>query len=516
MATLKSLKAKFEKHPEYKTPRRIYDLQEEPAKGNPREIAEHLLRKIAEDIGISSDLSQLKFDSVKTNVLGSLVLFQQYQNNTPISDAWVRVYLDKNLKVYQIVNDLIPQKVLARTVTKVIEKPKLTEGEATELALAETGSKAKRSGTAKVVGTEQVYWQQRGVPILAWKVLISATEPTREWKVYINAEDGTVLDKADLIKRAVGQGKVFDPNPVVTLNDTSLEDTSHIPDEAYYTVPLNALDSNGTLDGPFVSTANTANRIRKEDMTFLFTRGERAFNEVMVYYHIDRVQRYIQELGFDNVLNHPIKVNADGIPDDNSFYSPMTQSLTFGRGGVDDAEDADIILHEYGHAIQDNQVPGFGASHEAGSMGEGFGDYLAGSFFADIKSDILKPCVGTWDGVAYSGAEPPCLRRLDSNKKYPKDMVREVHDDGEIWSACLWELRNAVGRTTADTLIIAHHFLLSRNASFEDGANALMTADEQMYQGRNKNVIRDIFSRRGILPNPKRKNRRAGVNFHKS
>jgi hypothetical protein len=38
------------------------------------------------------------------------------------------------------------------------------------------------------------------------------------------------------------------------------------------------------------------------------------------------------------------------------------------QGGVDDAEDADVILHEYGHAIQDNQVPGFGSSLEAGAM----------------------------------------------------------------------------------------------------------------------------------------------------
>src|SRR3712207_7035090 len=40
--------------------------------------------------------------------------------------------------------------------------------------------------------------------------------------------------------------------------------------------------------------------------------------------------------------------------------SPFTKNVTFGNGGVDDAEDADIILHELGHAIHDNQVPGWG------------------------------------------------------------------------------------------------------------------------------------------------------------
>jgi len=36
-----------------------------------------------------------------------------------------------------------------------------------------------------------------------------------------------------------------------------------------------------------------------------------------------------------------------------------------------------VIVHEYGHAIQDDQVPNFGLSSEGGAMGEGFSDYLA-------------------------------------------------------------------------------------------------------------------------------------------
>jgi Zn-dependent metalloprotease len=233
----------------------------------------------------------------------------------------------------------------------------------------------------------------------------------------------------------------------------------------------------------------------------------------MVYFHIDRIQRHLQELGFNNVLNHPIPVNIDGQRDDNSHYSPSEKDLTFGTGGVDDAEDAEIILHEYGHAIQDDQVPGFGAKEEGGAMGEGFGDFLAASFFSDVKPKEMKPTVGNWDATAYSGDEPPYLRRLDSNKKYPKDLDGEVHDDGEIWSACLWELRGMLGRQTTERLVIAHHFLLSRNARFEDGANALITADKNLNKGANEKAIRDVFVRRGILPNPKRKNRRAGTPF---
>jgi len=49
-------------------------------------------------------------------------------------------------------------------------------------------------------------------------------------------------------------------------------------------------------------------------------------------FHIDRMQRHIQSLGFDNVLNHAIPVNIDGTTEDNSFYSPIEKSLTFGTG----------------------------------------------------------------------------------------------------------------------------------------------------------------------------------------
>jgi Zn-dependent metalloprotease len=100
---------------------------------------------------------------------------------------------------------------------------------------------------------------------------------------------------------------------------------------------------------------------------------------------------------------------------------------------------------------------------------------------------------------------------LDSNKKYPKDITGEEHADGEIWSACLWEIRGALGKNVADQLIIAHHFLITPNATFEEAANALITADKNLNKGRNEKDLRDVFTRRGILPNPKRKNRRAGA-----
>jgi Zn-dependent metalloprotease len=513
---MKSLKAKVDTRAGLGVPGRIYDIESKPQKGKPRDIATAVLKKIAADLKINPDLSQLKFEEVRESILGKHVLFQQQQDGKAISGAWVRVDIDNEGKIFNIQNDLVPNTVIQKAEKEQSKKTKaaikqLTADEAKTIALAASGVTADIPG--EVEETELTYYQHEGIPKLAWKVIILIKKPAAEWKYYIDAITGNVLDKIDLLKSLDGVGKVFDPNPVVRMNNTQLEDTSKIPATAYVEVKLKGLTKSGLLDGPFVSTKRTPKRVKKTNLKFLFKREERAFKEVMVYFHIDRMQRYIQELGFKNILNRPIEVNIDGTKDDNSFYSPTTKSLTFGTGGVDDAEDAEIILHEYGHAMQDSMVPGFGPAGEARAMGEGFGDYIAGSFFVNMKPAALKPTVGSWDAVAYSGDEPPALRRLDSNKKYPKDITHEEHNDGEIWSACLWEIRAAIGGKQADKLIIAHHFLIGPRAKFEDAARALITTDKNLNKGVNEKMIRDVFVKRGILPNAKRKNKRAGVAF---
>ena len=150
-------------------------------------------------------------------------------------------------------------------------------------------------------------------------------------------------------------------------------------------------------------------------------------------------------------------MNVNGTTADNSFYSPTTKALTFGTGGVDDAEDAGIIAHEYGHSIQDNQVPGFGSSAEGGAMGEGFGDFLGATYEDAVSTTGYgKACVGEWDATAYSSSDPTCLRRLDTNKVYPKDITNEVHDDGEIWAQGQYEMAQAFGRDVATKSFYNH------------------------------------------------------------
>ena len=76
----------------------------------------------------------------------------------------------------------------------------------------------------------------------------------------------------------------------------------------------------------------------------------------------------------------PVPINVHCIPRRQLvLLAQPTTALHMGDGGVDDAEDADVIVHELGHAIQDAQVPGFGpgTKTEQAAIGEGFGDFLA-------------------------------------------------------------------------------------------------------------------------------------------
>jgi Zn-dependent metalloprotease len=483
-------------HKTYGTARKALGIKDVARKGTPRQAAAAFLKSIAPQLKIPADLGNLKYDKTIKSPLGTHVLFQQYHDKKPITGAWVKVDLDPKNRAYHFTNNTMPLPMLERAPMRAT-KQAWSEAEAKKKALSAV--KATKSRIRGQVTSERVNFPVGKTVEPAWKFVIPVSSPPHDWRIYISAANGSVLHKEDMIKTANGKGMVFDPNPVVTLNDTTLTDSKPVPDAAYEQVSLRGIASSGFLDGPYVSTSRTKKRAKSSKRTFLFKRNQKGFKEVMAYFHIDRMQRYIQSLGFNNVNRRPIPVNVAGQTDDNSFYSPANKTLSFGTGGVDDAEDAEIILHEYGHSIQDAQVPGFGASEEAGAMGEGFGDYLAGSFFNDAKPAHLQDCVGSWDATAYSNDDPPCLRRLDSTKRYPKDLDGEVHDDGEIWSACLWQIRKAMGRKAADKLILSHHFLLQRDASFKDAAEALMQADQQLNSGANGTAIRGIFVQRGIL-----------------
>ena len=137
-------------------------------------------------------------------------------------------------------------------------------------------------------------------------------------------------------------------------------------------------------------------------------------------------------------------------------------------------------------------------------MGEGFGDWLAGTYFFAFSNGFQDEVIADWDATYYSTDTPPALRRLDSTKHYPQDIVNEVHADGEIWSASLWTIFSSLGKNSTNRdimmkLILESHFYLTSNANFIDGANAVVLADDNIFGGIHTSVISTAFINRGIF-----------------
>ena len=322
---------------------------------------------------------------------------------------------------------------------------------------------------------------------------------------------GTALAAKGGPGSSTGTGQVFMPNPVASLGDQSLTDQkdANYPalQPAYVTVTLTNLDGSGYLRGDWANVrGGTGDPAFSSTNTFIFTRDDDRFEQVMAYYWLTEAQKYIQSLGFGSTLDpinmesQDVRINQYGI--DNSYSWDKHDILRFGKGGVDDAEDAEVILHEYGHAIQDSQVTpfGFGTSVEAGSIGEGFADY-----FAVTVSDVIAPtsdpaCVADWDSVSYTSGTPHCLRRVDGDLHYPEDLNGRVHHDGQVWSRALWDIRNALGRVKADTIILQAQFQFAPDTSMPAAAEATVNAARLLYGRREANLVLAAFQARGILP----------------
>ena len=226
------------------------------------------------------------------------------------------------------------------------------------------------------------------------------------------------------------------------------------------------------------------------------TRGDPAFEQVMCYYHVDRVQERLQALGITHANARRQRVDAHASGEDNSYYDIYMEEMGFGDGGVDDAEDADVIRHEYGHALQYDQVPNWGIHPHGRAMGEGFGDFLAVAFHEGNRS-VWDPLFASWDATT-KGSHLPHLRRADTDKRFPEDYRGKAHADGEIWSRFLWDILQRIGTDDALRVVIESHFFLTANADFEDGANAILLANRVVREGAQDAILRMLLEDRGL------------------
>jgi Zn-dependent metalloprotease len=335
---------------------------------------------------------------------------------------------------------------------------------------------------------------------LVWRAV--SDTPAGSVETLVDATSGSVVSVRSLVQNANGKAKVFDPNPVVTLQDESLTDQNDQDYPglagAYKSVTLTNLDGTGFLRGDYVNTDLGGKTAFSKKEKFNYGRDDDRFEQALVYYQLTQAQRYIQSLGFNDINNEAQDVRPDDFTGDNSFYDESHDRITYGIGGVDDAEDAEIVWHEYGHAMQDDQVPGFGLTEEAGAIGEGFGDYWAVTMSQPVSGGFDLPCVGDWDSVSYTPPPTHCLRRTDLDLTI-EDKDGEVHDDGQIWSRALWDINQGLGREKADTIILEATFDYSPSTSFAAAAQVTVATAKALYGKSAARVCKKAFKDRHIL-----------------
>jgi hypothetical protein len=166
-----------------------------------------------------------------------------------------------------------------------------------------------------------------------------------------------------------------------------------------------------------------------------------------------------------------------------------------------------VIVHEYGHAIQDDGIPGiYVGGPEGVALGEGFADFFAAVRFND-------PCLFEW-GVALGHPAITCLRNAETGvnfgsagvgpfTSYPDGVFVESHAGGLVWATALWDVVQAFGgdqaaRDKTLRLVLESHFSLTTFPTFLDAALAVRAADAALYGGADDALLKAIFNDHGI------------------
>ena len=147
---------------------------------------------------------------------------------------------------------------------------------------------------------------------LAWQVQVPTLRPFADWLVLVAADTGEVLLKRDLV--VFDSGRVFDPNPAVASGgavpppdhcDSSSNAALLAPFIEERTI-LGIQGDQNKLKGEYVDltapgilgSLTPAGQADEPSRIYDYACDDPRFEEVMIYYHVDTLQRKLRSLGF--------------------------------------------------------------------------------------------------------------------------------------------------------------------------------------------------------------------------
>ncbi len=494
-----------------------------PALATPEQTARAWMEENSDRFGWAQAEELVLTDEVRTPYSTHLT-FQQVFHGIPVHRRKVKISLD---------SDGLPTLVFSGYAPGISA---LNASPAVSAEAAKQRAQALVSTTGATSTEPVLVVYPLAIPVLAWRVTAWPARAPGEWEVLVDAHSGVVIhlldqalyhhtpDSLRMRRRITGRGQVWIPDPITSAGvpyggayvDNGDANSDALNDERRW-VSLQDIeqsdDNRYRLRGPYVridgsiGDAYTPPDEANED-DFDYLRANQHFEAVMVYYHIDNSQRYVQLLAIGRgIQDGGLQANPHGLgSDDNAAYFPGLNAVMFGDGGIDDAEDAEVIIHEYGHALLEASSAGLSSTGEGGALHEGWSDYWAVSYTRGLMDVGAVPAhdwqhVFTWDGnETWSG------RRLGSTATYPggfgcvnNSSACNIYADGLIWATSMMEIYDAVGKRITDRLNLASHGYLNPPVTFVDAAEAIVQADKDYHQGDNVIAISRLLINRGYI-----------------
>lgn len=472
--------------------------------------AKSWIKENTRNLGIPG-FSELKLSSVRTRNTGETLRFQQMIKDVPVFQSEIVVHFNKEGKI-----SYTGTESLKKNLKEVNTTPSISADDAFKKAI--TASKAEGEITYQE-NKLFVYVTDEGDTKLVYRAVINPYDNPGSWETIVDAKTGAVISVKDIAVyhrghedetpkpkknkaaetqkkttfKASGSGYVFDPDPLSRTGSAyagnfldNNDATNASLDAARTLVTLSDIEfANNVykLKNAYVEIANVSNPnsglFTQATNQFLFNRSELGFEAVNVFWHVDKSLRYINEtLGIicrpttngGAVLYDPHALNGA----DNSSYS-SSGVLQFGQGGVDDAEDADVIIHELGHGIHHWLA---GGTSNADGLSEGCGDYWAQSYSRSLNQWASTApeyqWMFNWDGHNQYWAG----RITNYTVTYPG--TGAIHTKGQIWASALMRIWNRIGKEKTDRAFLEGLDLTTSTTNQQNAAVAVRQAGIDM------------------------------------
>jgi Zn-dependent metalloprotease len=373
---------------------------------------------------------------------------------------------------------------------------------------------------------------------LAWHVF-AEVGPEEWYELLIDAHSGELLLRHNLYV-AEAQGTVYIEAPdkgarqlVSFVGNTVINTsagwmgTSTVTTgnnvEAYLDTDANNSPDNNNGSGLSVGHASSST----QNFTFPFSttvdpRTQQAAVVTNLFYFNNVMHDFSYALGFTETArnfqtnnygrggtgNDSVRAEAqDGSGTNNANFAtppdgsrPRMQQYLFTSPNPDrdSSMDGDIVFHEYGHGIS-NRLIGNGSTAlsgtQSGAMGEGWSDYWG----ITINNDgaMGEYATGNPIGIRRAAYAVPANSVHDSYADIGAGGF-QVHRDGEVWAATLWDLRTQLGAATTDNLVLNGMKFTPTRPSFLNARDGILQADQSLNGGANRCAIWTVFARHGM------------------